>query len=482
MTKTILNYSTGLVVLLIALLANLTYIQVIKNDELRAAPGNSRTVLDEYSTERGPILVDSAPAAKSEPSGGDLKYQRVYPEGPKYVPATGFYSLVYGRTALERAENAVLSGTDERLFVDRLQQLFGGRDPQGGGVRTTLNAAAQQAAWSGLQGKVGAVAAIEPSTGFILALVQSPSFDPNILASQDSGRAQDYYNQLTSDSAEPMLNRPLVKSVPPGSTFKLVTAAAALESGRFSADSILPGPATYTLPGTSTAVGNWTGRACGPNDQVTLEEALAISCNTAFLWLGNELGDDALRRQSEKFGFNTSFDVPMTAAAGRYPQDASADQTAQSAIGQWDVRATALNMAQVTAAIANSGTTMAPYLVEAIESPDLTTLRTTSPVTFERRAMSQVNAASLMSMMVGVVNNGTGSNARIPGVEVGGKTGTAQTGEGRRNIAWFVAAAPADDPEVAVAVMIEDAGTNEVSGNQLAAPIARDVIAAVLGS
>ena len=479
MTSTIERLGAMFLVLLFALLANLTYVQVFQAEELRTAPGNARSVLQEYSRERGPILVARAAVARSEATDGELKYLRVYSDGPSYAPATGYYSLVYGSTGIERAENSVLSGRDDRLFADRMQQLFAGQDPQGGGVSLAINAEAQQAAYDGLGDKVGAVAAIDPRTGGIMALASTPSFDPNRLASHNSEDVTEYYQQLTDDPEEPLLNRPLVASMPPGSTFKVVVAAAALESGEYTADSVLPGPATYTLPGTTTELGNWFGEACGPNNEVTLEEALAISCNTAFAWLANELGDDAVRAQAEAFGFGTSFEVPMVAAAGKYPDDPDPSQVAQSGIGQFDVRATALNMAQVTASIANSGTTMAPNLVASITSPDLTVLEESEPEYFAD-AMSPENAAELTRMMVAVVDRGTGGNASIPGVAVAGKTGTAERGNDEPNLAWFIAFAPAEDPQVAVAVMIENAGTTEVSGNQLAAPIAREVIEAVV--
>jgi peptidoglycan glycosyltransferase len=224
---------------------------------------------------------------------------------------------------------------------------------------------------------------------------------------------------------------------------------------------------------------NWSGAPCGPNNQTTLVNALAISCNSAFAYLGNELGPNALRTQARKFGFDSSFDVPMTGATSRFPADPDEAQTAMSAIGQFDVQATTLQMAMVTASIANDGVTMSPYLVNQILAPDLTVLSATQPKPFER-AMSDQNSAALMTMMVQVVNSGTGSNARIPGVNVAGKTGTAETGAGRPNIAWFVASAPAEDPQVAVAVAVENAGQPEVSGNAIAAPIARAVIEAVL--
>jgi peptidoglycan glycosyltransferase len=478
-TRSLNRLALGLVVLMVALLVQLTRVQVLQADELNAQPGNQRTLLTEYSRERGPILVARAPIAESVETDGSLRYLRRYPAGEEFVSATGFYSVVFGATGLERTENAILSGDDPRLFVDRMQQLFAGREVKGGTVTTTLDANAQLAGWQGLRGKKGSVVAIEPATGRILAQVQSPSFDPNRMSSHDSKAVNDYYAELDADPDKPMLNRPIAKTNPPGSTFKVVTAAAALESGRFTPDSVIPGPATYQLPGTDVELPNWTGTECGPNGEVTLAEALAISCNTAFAWLGNELGDDALRDQAEAFGFEEAFETPQRVATSRFPEDPDASQTAQAAIGQFDVRATTLQMAMVAAAVGNRGVTMRPGIVDQTSAPDLTPLETFNPEEFAE-AMTPEHAAELTGMMVGVVSSGTGSSARIPGVPVAGKTGTAQTSEDRPSIAWFIAFAPAQNPEVAVAVAVEDAGTNEVSGNQLAGPIARAVMEAVL--
>ncbi len=480
MTRSVRRLAVLLVLLFIALLVNITVVQVWLAGSYRAKTGNQRVLLKEYSRERGPILVGAAPVARSVATNDTLRYLRQYSAGPLYAPATGFYSLVYGATGIEKAENDVLSGSDDRFFVDRLTQLFANRQPQGGAVTLTLDAATQQAAFEGLRGKKGAVAAIDPTTGAILAIAQSPSFDPGKLSSHDPAEIRAYYAALNKDPDKPLLNRPLVSLNPPGSTFKLVVAAAALESGRFTADSVLPGPAEYQLPGSTRTLRNWTGADCGPQGQVTLREALAVSCNTAFAWLGNQLGAGALQNQSAKFGFGTGFQVPMNAATSRFPTDPDPAQVAQSSIGQFDVRATALQMALVGAAAGNNGVTMYPYLVQAIRGPDLALLETASPERFDQ-AMSPENAASLIAMMVGVVDNGTGSNAQIPGVQVAGKTGTAQTGNNRPSVAWFVAVAPATQPSVAVAVVIEDAGDQaEVSGNRLAAPIAKAVIQAAL--
>ena len=359
-----------LAVMLFALLINLSVQQVLLANSTKARSGNSRTLLEEYSRERGPILVQASQVAKSVPTDDSLKYLRVYSNGPLYAPATGFYSMVYGATGIERAENSVLNGTGPEFFVDRLGQLFGGQQVRGGTVTLTLDPAAQQAAADGLGSSVGSVTAIDPRTGAILAMAQSPSFDPNLLSSHDPKAITAYYESLEADPIQPLLNRPLVSTPPPGSTFKLVTSAAALASG-MTPETQLPGPATYPLPGSSASIPNWFPGACGPNNTVTLQQALAESCNTAFAYLGNELGNDALRAQADSFGFNTSFEVPLVAATSRYPDGLDASQTAQSAVGQFNVTASTLQMAMVGAAIGNTGLTMNPYLVADKRSADL---------------------------------------------------------------------------------------------------------------
>lgn len=480
MNHAIRRMGVVVMVLMLALLININIQQVLLAESTRDRPGNQRTVLQEYSRERGPIMIGADPVAKSVPSTGQYKFQREYTDGPQNVPATGFYSALYGATGIERTENGVLAGTGDMFLMSRIQQLITGRAAKGGAVQLTLNSQAQQAAYSGLGSKVGSVTAIEPATGAILALASTPSFDPNRLASHNLGEVQKYYQKVSSDPNKPMLNRPLAQTVPPGSTFKLVTAAAALESGKYTPSTKLPGPASMRLPQSDSRLPNWNGQACGSGNKVSLSDALAISCNTAFAYLGMELGNDALNEQAAKFGFGTSFQVPMQAATSRYPTGIDNAQQAMSAIGQFDVQATTMQMAQVGAAIGNGGSTMSPYLVKSLLGPDLRVMKTTAP-NQHAQALTQEHAAQEMAMMVNVVNNGTGTNAQIPGVAVGGKTGTAETGKGRPNIAWFVAVAPASAPRVAVAVAIENSGgAQEVSGNGLAAPIARDVIQAIL--
>jgi peptidoglycan glycosyltransferase len=388
---------------------------------------------------------------------------------------------VFGASAIEAEANSILAGTDDSLFVRRVIDQLTGEQVKGGSVQLTLNARAQRAAYNGLNGRKGAVVALDPSTGAILALVTSPSYDPNVLSSHDTAAVRAARKRLVAAPNKPMLDRALRETYPPGSTFKLVTAAAALESGKYQRNSQVVNAAQLDLPLTTTNLPNYDGQPCNPGGRATLEDALKRSCNAAFGKIGIDLGVDALREQAEKLGFNRAFEVPMRTARSRFPVELDAPQTAQSAIGQFDVRATPLQMAMVAATIGNRGVLMNPFLVREVRAPDLSVLDRTRPDELGE-AMSPQTADTLAEMMVTVVEEGTGSNARIDGVRVGGKTGTAQQGDDRRPHAWFVSLAPVNDPKVAVAVVLEDGGgAAEVSGNQLAAPIARAVMQAVLG-
>jgi len=469
--------------LLLLLLANLNYIQVVEADNYRSNPANSRILLDEYERERGPILVGTRPVASSTATKDQLKYLRRYRDGKLYAPAVGYYSHVFGASGIERYQNSILSGTDDRQFVRRMIDLLSGNPPKGGAVRLTLDARAQQAAYDGLAGRRGAVVALDPGTGRILAMATSPSYDPDVLATHNGKKAQAAWARLNKDKDKPLLNRPLSETYAPGSTFKLVTAAAALSSGNYTPTSPVPGPAKLDLPQTTTDLPNYFSGTCTPgSEETTIVQALRRSCNTTFGALGLRLGDAALREQATRFGFGADIDVPIPVATSVFPNDLNPPQTAQSAIGQFDVRATPLQMAMIVAGIANRGQVMTPYLVDRVTAPDLTVLDRAEPKLLSEAVTPQV-AAQLTDMMIGVVAEGTGSNARIPGLRVAGKTGTAQLGGGRNPHAWFVSFAPADNPQVAVAVVLENGGQDarlEVSGNQLAAPIARSVMEAVI--
>lgn len=481
MNHSIRQWSVIVLGLFLALMANVTYIQAFQADELNERPDNRRVLIDEYATERGPILVGDTAVARSDRVGGEFDYLRVYEEGPAYAPATGFYSIVYGRTAIEQEQNPVLSGTDDALFVRRVVDLFTGEANRGGQVRLTLDPAAQRAAFEGLSPYVGAVVAIEPTTGAILAMASNPSYDPNRLSTHDIDAQNEAWAELNNDPNDPLLNRATNETYPPGSVFKLVTASAALESGEYTPNGTIPGPREYQLPGSSSVLPNSNGQECGPNGETTLSDALRISCNTAFAMIGVELGDDALREQAEAYGYNDQIFESFGAAISVYPADLDEAQTAQSAIGQYDVRASALQTALVAAGIANDGVVMRPYLVAETLTPDFKRIEVTRTEEYGR-AISPGTSSQLTEMMVNVVANGTGVSAQIPGIPVAGKTGTAERGEGQPPHAWFTSFAPADDPRVAVGVVVAEApGSGEISGGGLAAPIARSVMEAVLG-
>jgi peptidoglycan glycosyltransferase len=483
MNAALRRLSVAVMLLFGLLLLNANYLQVVKADSLHSNNHNPRLIAEEYSRQRGPILVGGKPIARSVATDDRLKYLRRYPEetAKLYAPATGFYSLVYGATGIEQQTNSILAGTDNSLFVRRIIDLLTGTQPKGGSVALTLDPAAQKAAYDGLRrlDAKGAVVAIDPTTGAILALVSVPSYDPNLVSGHDTSVARENYERLSTAPSRPMLDRALRETYPPGSTFKLVTAAAALESGRYTPDTEVDNAAELKLPQTTVTLPNENGGPC-TSGRNTLTVALMNSCNVSFGAVGLDLGGQALRDQARKFGFDSAFEVPMRTVASRFPEDPNPPQTAQSAIGQFDVRATPLQMAMVAAAIANRGVVMEPYLVQEVRAPDLSVLDTHKPRTL-RTAMSPGTAAELTDMMVKVVEGGTGTNGQIPGVKVAGKTGTAQVGNGRTPHAWFVSFAPADDPKVAVAVIVENGGEQaEISGNRLAAPIAQAVMRAVL--
>lgn len=468
------------------LLLNVNYRQVVKAGDYRDNARNSRVIVRNYERERGSIAL-AGPGrpliANSVETQGRLKYLRTYPPKELYAHVTGYYSLIYGRDGLEETEDRVLSGEDPRLFVKRLSDTLTGREPRGGDVIVTLQQAAQQAAYDGLKGKRGAVVALDPRTGAVLAMASAPTYDPNRLSSFDPKAIRDYHAALTADGAgDPLLNRAISQTYPPGSTFKVITAAAALQHG-VTPDTQIPSPTVLDLPQSTATLRNFGGETCGNGTTTTLADALRISCNTAFAQLGLTLGADTLHAQAQAFGFGDSdLTVPEPVAESVVPPDLDLPSLAQSAIGQRDVRVTPLQMALVAAGIANGGTIMKPYVVREVRAPDLTRLSLAQPETY-RHAVPRDVADQLRAMMEAVVTSGTGTAAQIPGVRVAGKTGTAQNAPGAAPHAWFIGFAPAQDPQVAVAVIVENGGDagSEATGGRVAAPIAKAVMRAVLG-
>ncbi|MCA0252455.1 MAG: penicillin-binding protein 2 [Actinobacteria bacterium] len=454
-----------------ALMLNITAGYLFRTDDLNNRAENRRTGDARFAQDRGPIMVGNSPIAKSEPVKDRYKFQRSYPSGKLYAPITGYYSYVFVASGLERSFSDQLTGVDDSQFLDRLVNLLTGETPRGGTVETTIDARAQRAAWYGLNGRKGAVVAIDTKTGAIRALVSSPSYDPNQLATHDLKDSQKAWEKLTDDPDRPMANRATREIYPPGSTFKLITAAAALESG-IDPDTEIDATA-FDLPGSTVTI---SGR-CG-GDQITLTHALEVSCNPGFARLGAELGADVLRAQAERFGFGDTFVDEIGSAASLFPEEPDDAQTAMSAIGAFDVAASPLQMAMVAAAVANGGVVMEPYLVERVVSANLSVISQTLPRQHST-AVSETVADQLHDMMVSVVEKGTGRRAQISGLTVGGKTGTAVPDENRRPYAWFTAFA--DEVDLAVCVFIEDAQipATDIAGGTLAAPIARAVIEAV---
>ncbi|MCH0566644.1 penicillin-binding transpeptidase domain-containing protein [Streptomyces sp. MUM 2J] len=485
MTRYIRYAAVFCALLLVALLVNAARVQVVQSRAYDDNPANRRPVIARYGQPRGNILVAGRPVTGSKDTREQLRYERTYADGPLYAPVTGFASQVYGTSLLEHTEDGVLAGTDPLLSpLALLKDLTRQRAP-GGDVVTTLNRAAQRAAYEGLAGRKGAVAAIEPGTGRILALVSAPSYDPALL-SGNGADAERAWARLNSDPDKPMLNRAVRQTYPPGSTFKVVTAAAALDAGVVTdVDAPTDSPDPYTLPGTRTRLTN-EGDGC---EDAPLRDAFEWSCNTVFARLGVRVGAEAMVAAARNFGFNDpGVRVPFAVAPSTFDTTLDKAQLALSSIGQYNTRATPLQMAMVAAAVANRGQVRAPYLVERTVRAGGTTVSTAGPRPV-RQAMHPATALRLRELMRDVVREGTGTNAAIPGAIVGGKTGTAQHGLGNSGTpyAWFISWAQGPrqaEPSVAVAVVVEDAAADrgEISGGGDAAPIARAVMRAVLGS
>jgi peptidoglycan glycosyltransferase len=464
----------SVLVLFTLLILNANYIQVVRSADLRDDRGNTRVLAEEYNRERGSIIVGGTEIARSVPTDDTLNYLRQYPEGRLWAAVTGYYSVIFGDTQMEDAENDVLSGSDPRLTFRRLTDLFTGRDPQGGDVILTLDAAVQQAAMAGLDGVTGAVVALDPTTGAVLGMASTPTFDPNELSSHDPAAIRAYAEELESLERDPRLNRAINDNYPPGSVFKVVVSAAALEEG-YEPDTEIPAPDTFTLPGTTTELENFGGSECAADEEQSLIDALTISCNTAFAELGIALGEDKVREVSERFGIDgEKREIPLEVAESDIGEIANDAELGVSSIGQQDVRLTPLQAAMIASAVANDGDLMTPYMVDQVRAPDLSVIDRTEPEVLSE-AVSEDVAADLTEMMLSVVENGSGRAARIDGVPVAGKTGTAENAGPDHN--WFVGFAPADDPQIAVAVFVANGGG---TGGEISAPIARDVIAAYL--
>lgn len=477
MNKELKRVSAAILVMFVALLGSTTTITVLQVDNLTADGRNVRTLYDSYSAERGPILVAGQPIAESTPVDDQYKYQRVYTNPELYAAITGYFTLNQGTTGVEGSFNDYLSGSANDQFLAQVNAILTGQTPKGAAVELTIDPVVQQAAWDALGNNTGAVVALDPKTGAILAMVSKPSYDPNRLASHDTPAVMSAYDELLADPTDPLINRTIAGDLyHPGSVFKLIVAAAAIDSGKFLPESTFPNPARLQLPLSESLISNSGGGTCGPGETVSIADALRLSCNIPFAELGAALGQETLRDYASLFGFGTDLEIPMSVTPSSIPSSLDAPQLMLSSFGQADVRVTPLQMAMVSAGIAHGGVVMEPTLIRSVIAPDLTILQPFQPDVFSTPISAQ-SSATLTQLMINNVANGAASNGRINGVDVAGKTGTAQNGEGRPLTLWFTGFAPAGDPQIAVAVVVEN-GTS--FGNAVAAPIARKVIEAVL--
>lgn len=482
----------GAVVMLmfLVLMGAMTYIQFIAAPDLEADARNARNTYREFGQDRGPIILAGEEIATSEPIDDPYQYLRTYPNGPIYAPITGYNSIVFGTSGLENASNDVLNGTASELWRQRLGDLITGQEVQGGSVEVTIDPAVQQAGWDGLGDRTGAAVALDPKTGAILAMVSTPSFDPNVLAGHDTAAVNQAWQELLADPSEPLANRAIAgDTYAPGSTFKLIDLAAILSTGQYQPDTRVPAPDLLELPASSATIQNPAGERCDDGETATLQLSLSKSCNTPFAQLAIDLGEDALREQAEAFGIGQDLEVPLTVTPSRLGEIESDAALAQTAIGQRDVRVTPMQMAMVASGIANDGVVMTPYLVATERDASLQVVSETRPQEYSTAITPEV-AQTMTDMMVEVVANGTGTRAQVPGVSVAGKTGTAESGiddgsAAANPHAWMVAFAPAEDPQIAVAVLVANGGTpgqSEYTGGSLAGPIAANMIAAALAS
>lgn len=476
----------AVVALLLVLVGQLTYLQVVHADEYANDPRNARKILDEYSRPRGAILTaDGQIVAVSTKVGDEFVYQRSYPQGDLFGQISGYQSVVYGTTGLEAEYEKVLTGKGPpariRGLGDLGDLLVGRSDPSN--LVLTVGRQEQQIARDALGDQKGSVVVLDPRDGSVVAMYSNPTYDPNLLASHNVKNVQMAYSLLNLATDQPLLPRAWAEVYPPGSTFKVVTTTAGLETGTVTPDSEFPVLRQLPLPQTNNTISNFGNASCGG----TVFESFVHSCNTTFAAIGLALGNQFPPAMS-RFGIGDRPPLDTTRpdpAPSTGPAPGSFDdnkpQFALAGIGQGPVSATPLQMALVAAAIANGGVVPTPHFGREVQDAKGETLQKIAPAPW-RQATDATTAAEVRDMMVAVVARGTGRNAAIPGVTVAGKTGTAQVGDGGAPHAWFIAFAPAEAPRYAIAVFVDRGGRfgTEATGGQVAAPIAREVLMQLL--
>lgn len=484
MNRSVRRVGLAVTVLFLVLVGQLTYLQVFAAERLADDPRNVRAMVRDYSRPRGEIVTsDGVVAARSVEVDDEFGRQREYPLGELFAHVVGYQSFVFGNVGVEAEYNDVLVGRDARLTLGDIGGLFSNRE-QTGTVVLSLSRGVQEIARAALGDQRGSVVAIEPQTGAVATMWSNPSFDPNPLAGHDSAAVQAAFDLLTADPANPALARAYRERYPPGSTFKIVTSAAGIDAGVTTPETPYPVLTELDLPQSDNTLQNFGGRSCGG----TLFESFVRSCNTTFGQVGLDLGDRFVPGMA-RFGVGAGLVPPLDLRPGAVssvgPPPGSFEQNqplfAFAGIGQGDVFTTPLQMALAGAAVANGGVVMAPHVMAAIRDRDGNTVEQYRPRPWQT-AMAPSTAASLTEMMVAVVERGTGTAARIPGVTVAGKSGTAQAPGGPPH-AWFVAFAPAEQPRYVVAVIVERGGNagDEATGGAVAAPIAAAVLKGLLG-
>lgn len=459
------------------LLLALTSIMFFQQRSLAANAWNTRTLYEQFGRDRGSILAGGDEVAYSVPTEGDYAYQREYNNGEAYAPLTGYFSPVYGATGLENVMGEQLSGDSDSQFYDRVMATLSGNQPTGASVEMTVDPELQELAYSLLDGRKGSIVALEPDTGRVLAMASSPSYNPNDLSSHDSAGVIDAAQRLNADADQPLVNRAIGGDLySPASTFKIIDTVAALESGEYDTDSVIPNPQDLELPNTTTTLPNYVGGPCANQTEADLEFALNNSCNTPFAQIAMDLGQDTIRETAENFGYGQNISIPLGVTPSSFPADMDDASLAMASIGQYDVRSTPLQVAMISAAIANDGVLMQPQLVEEVRSSDLSVIDSFQAEEMQR-STSQDVADTVTDLMVSAVDNGIASGAQVSGYSVAGKTGTAEVGTAGTTDSWFTGFAPADDPQVAIAVVYEDVESGSAS---LATPSAQEMLEAVL--
>jgi penicillin-binding protein A len=462
------------------LLLSVTWFQVIRADDLKNDPRNPRPALTERGKERGLIISsDGVVLARSVPVEGTRGFERSYPEGEVFAHSVGYSSFILGDNGLEASRATELRSRRDVTISDLLAAVLG-RDLRPRSIETTLDSRLQRAAFEALGDNIGAIVALDPATGAILASVSTPSFNPELLLGPDTA---DNWAELLADPASPLSDRATRELYAPGSTFKTAVAASAIDTGVANPGTSFADPGAFPLPGSTATISNAWGGPCNDGVTAVLHQAFTRSCNTIFADLAIQTGAEPIGDTVEAMGWNQPMDFEWTIPnASWLTEQLSRDPAAlgQSGIGERDVRATPLHMAMIAAAVANGGQTMAPYLVERVFDADGVAVETTIPAQLAR-AMSQSTAATMSLLMERVVTEGTGRGAALPGVRVGGKTGTASGPGGFPNL-WFIGFAPVESPTIALAVFVEGSPRtgSGASGGAVAAPIAAEVLRAWL--